>query len=86
MVSISIKEILLLAAIIGGMIWMRMARETMEATTSQFVKKLRGPASGRPGFGWRGLVVAFVIGIVSCCAFGYIVFRVLSLYQGGANG
>lgn len=86
MVSISIKELLIIAAIIGAMVWMRMARETMESTTSEFVKKLRGPGPGRPGFGWRGLVVAFVVGIASCCAFGYIIFRVVSLFHGGVNG
>lgn len=82
MISISIKEILILAAIIGAMIWMRMARETVEATTHQFVKKLRGPSAGRTGFGWRGIVVAFVVGIVSCCAFGYIVYRIVSMFEG----
>lgn len=82
MISISIKEILILAAIIGALIWMRMARETVEATTNQFVKKLRGPSPGRSGFGWRGIVVAFVVGIVSCCVFGYIVYRIVSMFQG----
>lgn len=86
MLSINFKEILLLGAIIGGMIWMRMARETLEVTTTQFVRKLKGPDGGRPGFGWRGLVVAFVVGIVSCCAFGYIVLRIVSLFQAGSNG
>ena len=81
MISISIKEILILAAIIGAMIWMRMARETVEATTNQFVKKLRGPSLGGTGFGWRGIVVAFVVGIVCCCLFGYIVYRIVSMFQ-----
>lgn len=82
MLSISVKEILILAAIIGAMIWMRMARETVEASTNHFVKKLRGPSAGRSGFGWRGLLVAFVVGIASCCAFGYIVYRIISLIYG----
>lgn len=86
MVSISFKEILLIGAIIGGMIWMRMARETMEASTSNFVKKLKGPDGYGQGFGWRGIVVAFVVGIVSCCAFGYVVFRIVALFHGQTNG
>ena len=81
MISISIKEILILAAIIGAMIWMRMARETVEASTHQFVKKLRGPGSGRTGFGWRGIVVAFVVGIVFCCLFAYVVYRLALMFQ-----
>lgn len=86
MISISVKEILILAAIIGGMIWMRMARETVEASTNEFVKKLRGPGPGRPGFGWRGIIVAFVVGMLCCCAFGYILMRVFSMFQGDGNG
>ena len=86
MISISIKEILILAAIIGAMIWMRMARETVEASTNEFVKKLRGPSLGRPGFGWRGIIIAFVVGMACCCAFGYVVFRIIALFQGEANG
>ena len=86
MISISVKEILILAAIIGGMIWMRMARETVEATTNEFVKKLRGPSLGRPGFGWRGLIIAFVVGMACCCALGYIIFRLVTLFRGGVNG
>ena len=85
-VSISFKEILLIGAIIGGMIWMRMAQETLEASTSNFVKKLKGPGRHGPGFGWRGLIVAFVVGIVSCCAFGYVVFRIVSLFYGRTSG
>ncbi len=85
-ISISVKEILILAAIIGGMIWMRMARETVEATTNEFVKKLRGPSPGRPGFGWRGLIIAFVVGMACCCALGYIIFRLVTLFRGGVNG
>ena len=80
-ISISIKEILILAAIIGAMIWMRMAREPVEATTNQFVKKLRGPSPGRDGFGWRGIVVAFLVGIVACSLFGYIVYRIVAMFQ-----
>ena len=85
-ISISIKEILILAAIIGGMIWMRMARETVEASTNEFVKKLRGPSPGRPGFGWRGLIIAFLVGMTCCCALGYMIFRIIVLYQGTPNG
>lgn len=86
MISISVKEILILAAIIGGMIWMRMARETVEASTNEFVKKLRGPSLGRPGFGWRGLIIAFVVGMACCCALGYIIFRLVALFRGEVNG
>lgn len=86
MLSISVKEILILAAIIGGMIWMRMARETVEASTNEFVKKLRGPSPGRTGFGWRGLIIAFVVGMASCCALGYLIFRAIVLFQGQSNG
>lgn len=86
MVSISIKEILIIGGIIGALIWMRMARESVEVGTDVFMRKLRGPSPGRSGFGWRGLVVAFVVGIVACCAFGYILLRLSTLFFGPGNG
>jgi len=78
--TISFKEILIIGALIGGLIWMRAFRNTMDRETVKFFKKLKGPKSGE-GFGWRGVLVAFLVGMVCCCLGAFMIFRVWSYFQ-----
>ena len=85
MLTIGFKEILVILAIIGAMVWMRMFRTTMDRETTRFFKKLKGPEAGG-GFGWRGILVAFLVGMVCCCIVAVILFRVWNYYQRVAGG
>lgn len=79
--SIGFKELLLILALVGGLIWMRSARVKMDQETEKFFHKLKGPESGGQGFGWRGLLVAFVLGLVCCCVFALVVLRIWAYYH-----
>lgn len=81
MVTIGFKEILIIVGIVAFMIWIKMFRTSMEENTSEFFKKLKGPSEGGSGFGWRGLLLAFVIGIAVCVAFAVVVIRLWNFYQ-----
>lgn len=78
--SIGLKELLLLCAIIGGLVWVSMVRSNMEQKTARFMHKLKGPTHG-DGFGWRGLLIAFILGITFCCLFAVIVLRIWTFYN-----
>lgn len=81
MITVGIKEILVIVGIIAFMVWVRMFRTTVEKNTSDFFKKLKAPDDGGRGFGWRGLVVAFVLGVALCCGFAVIVLRLWNFYH-----
>lgn len=81
MLSVSFKEIILVVAIIGALIWMRAFRTSMETQTERFFLKLKGPDYG-PGFGWRGMLAAFVLGIVCCTLLAVVSYRLWSWYAG----
>lgn len=81
MITIGIKELFVLAGIIAFMVWIRMFRTALETNTSTFFKKLSGPDSGGRGFGWRGILAAFVVGIICCCVFAVIVLRIWVFYH-----
>ena len=85
MLTIGFKEILVIVAIIGALLWMRMFRNTMDRETTRFFHKLKGPEGGG-GFGWRGILVAFVVGMVACCAMGYFIFRIWTFYHRASGG
>lgn len=84
MLTIGFKEILVIAAIIGALIWMRMFRTKMDQETTNFFRKLKGAKDGQ-GFGWKGLLIAFLVGIICCWTFGLMVFRIWSYYHPGAG-
>ncbi len=81
MLTIGIKEFLVIAGIVAFMIWIRMFRESMEKTTSTFMLKLKGPKSGGGGFGWRGLLLAFVVGIAACAGLILLILRLWQFYS-----
>jgi len=81
LITIGIKEILVILGIIAFMVWVRMFRTSMEQNTRQFFKKLTAPDHGGTGFGWRGLLVAFAAGIVFCCGFAIIILRIWAFYH-----
>lgn len=85
MLSIGFKEILVIAAIVGGLVWMRLFRTTMDRETVKFFQKLKGPEHGE-GFGWKGLLIAFVAGLIFCCTFALIVLRIWGLYHAEPGG
>ena len=85
MITIGFKEILIIVGIVGFMIWMKMFRASMEENTTQFFKKLKGPADGGRGFGWRGLLIAFLVGIGVCIGFAVVVIRLWSFYHPVGN-
>ena len=77
--SIGFKELILILAIIGALLWVRMFRTRLEGKTAEFMYKPQGPKGG--GFGWKGLLVAFLIGMVCCCAGAFMVFRIWLYYH-----
>jgi len=62
-----------------------MFRDTVDQKTVQFARKLRGPENGT-GFGWKGLLVAFILGMVCCCTLAVLMFRVWMLFHPGSRG
>lgn len=85
MLTIGFKEILVIAALIGGLVWLRMFRNTMDQGTAKFFKKLKGPEGGG-GFGWKGMLMAFLVGMICCCLMALLIFRVWSYYHPVARG
>ncbi len=85
MITIGFKEILIIVGIVGFMIWMKMFRASMEENTTQFFKKLKGPYDGGKGFGWRGLLIAFLVGIGVCIGLAVVVIRLWSFYHPVGN-
>jgi hypothetical protein len=83
LLTIGFKELLLIGALIGGLIWMRMFRARMDQATEQFFHRLKAPDAGGTGFGWRGLAVAFVLGLACCGGVLLVLCRVWSWYQRG---
>ena len=80
MLTIGFKEILVIGGIIGALVWVRMFRTTMDQKTAKFFRKLKGPDEGN-GFGWKGLLVAFLVGMVCCSFVAFVLFRVWSYYH-----
>lgn len=80
MLTIGFKEILIIATLVGGLVWLRMFRTTMDRETTKFFRKLKDP-NGAGGFGWKGLLIAFIVGMVCCCTVGLLIFRVWSYYH-----
>ena len=83
--TIGFKEICIILGIVGVMIWMRMIRTAAEENTTQFFRKLKGPQGGGLGFGWRGLLIAFFVGIALCCGFALVVLRIWIYYHPDAS-
>lgn len=81
MITIGFKEILIILGIVAFMIWLKMFRTSMEQNTTQFFKKLKAPAEGGSGFGWRGLLIAFLVGIGVCIGFAVVVIRLWNFYH-----
>ena len=86
MINIGIKEFLVILGIIAFMVWLRMFRTTMEENTTEFIKKLKAPESGGMGFGWRGLLAAFFLGILFCCGFAFLLLRIWDFYHPVGGG
>ena len=83
--TIGFREILIILGIVGMMIWMRMVRISMEENTTHFFRKLKAPQGSGDGFGWRGLLIAFLVGIALCCGFAFVVLRIWVFYHPAAT-
>ncbi len=83
--TIGFREFCIIVGIVGVMIWMRMLRTSVEENTTQFFRKLKGPQGDGGGFGWRGLLISFFVGIALCCGFAFVVLRIWIFYHPAAT-
>lgn len=78
--GMSLKEFLIVAGIVAAIVWVSMVRSSMERNTARFMRKLNAPRSGE-GFGWKGLLLAFVLGIACCGLLALVVLRIWNTFH-----